>query len=294
MAWERLAEAQCGVVSRRQLREAGLSDSAITRLVRSGWLRVIAPAVYIVRGAPLDHGARLWRAVLSTGGALGFGTALQLWGVIEDCAERIVVVLPRQDHNRPVSGVRIRRRDHEAAAFTTLSGLPITTRSVSLLDHLGSLRFGAALPLADRALQRNWLSAEQLSDRLRRRPHLAGNNILRRIEAQLCDGAAAESERRLHRLLRHARITGWRANDEIWLAGRLLAVGDGVFRDAKLVVEIDGLAHHTAPDRFQRDRTRQNALIGAGWTVLRFTWADLVERPGYVIAVIRRQLSLAA
>jgi very-short-patch-repair endonuclease len=40
-----------------------------------------------------------------------------------------------------------------------------------------------------------------------------------------------------------------------------------------VAVEIDGFAFHHAPDRFQRDRTRQNALVGLGWTVLRFTWA---------------------
>ena len=44
--------------------------------------------------------------------------------------------------------------------------------------------------------------------------------------------------------------------------------------------EIDGRAFHSDADRFQRDRTRQNRLVGAGWTVLRFTWNDLRDRPG--------------
>ena len=61
-----------------------------------------------------------------------------------------------------------------------------------------------------------------------------------------------------------------------------------VFPGAKLVVEVDGLAHHVTPDRFQADRQRQNRLVAAGWTVLRFTWRDLTERPGYVVATIGR------
>jgi very-short-patch-repair endonuclease len=38
-----------------------------------------------------------------------------------------------------------------------------------------------------------------------------------------------------------------------------------------LVIEVDGWAYHRTPDRFQRDRERQNRLVAAGWTVLRFT-----------------------
>ena len=40
------------------------------------------------------------------------------------------------------------------------------------------------------------------------------------------------------------------------------------------------------PDQFRRDRVRQNRLVAAGWTVVRFTWRDLTERPDYVIATV--------
>ncbi|WP_431816518.1 hypothetical protein [Gordonia jacobaea] len=35
-------------------------------------------------------------------------------------------------------------------------------------------------------------------------------------------------------------------------------------------------------------------LIAKGWTVLNFTWSDLVERPDYVIASIEAALEAAA
>jgi len=53
---------------------------------------------------------------------------------------------------------------------------------------------------------------------------------------------------------------------------------------------VDGRAYH-GPDRFQSDRTRQNALTAAGCTVLRYTWYDLTERPGYVASQIRAMLA---
>jgi very-short-patch-repair endonuclease len=67
----------------------------------------------------------------------------------------------------------------------------------------------------------------------------------------------------------------------------VIGVGDFVFRDVRLVIEIDGLAFHVTPEQFQADRHRQNRLMAAGWTVLRFTWRDLTERPAYVISKIR-------
>ncbi len=56
------------------------------------------------------------------------------------------------------------------------------------------------------------------------------------------------------------------------------------------MLEVDGWAWHHAPDRFQRDRARQNALISAGWVVLRFTWLDLTNDPAGVIRQVRDAL----
>ena len=54
----------------------------------------------------------------------------------------------------------------------------------------------------------------------------------------------------------------------------------------RLIVEIDGREWHTGRDAFQRDRRRQNALIDAGWRVIRFTVDDVRLFPDYVIAEI--------
>ena len=74
---------------------------------------------------------------------------------------------------------------------------------------------------------------------------------------------------------------------------RRLRAGDWQQAAARLVIEVDGWAFHTDPARFQRDRTRQNRLVAAGWTVLRFTWADLHHRPDKVIREVRAALTIA-
>ena len=78
------------------------------------------------------------------------------------------------------------------------------------------------------------------------------------------------------------------ANYPLWIGGELVAVIDVALVGARIAIEIDGWAYHSDIARFQRDRHRQNDLIVAGWTVLRFTWADITRRPEYVINVIRR------
>ena len=100
------------------------------------------------------------------------------------------------------------------------------------------------------------------------------------------------AEQRLHRLLRRAGIAGWSPNTVVHDRLGIIGTVDVLFTDAKLVVEIDGFAYHGA-DRFQSDRTRQNRLVGAGYTVLRFTWHDLVDRPYDVVAQVRAALARA-
>ena len=201
------------------------------------------------------------------------------------------MIVARPRHLWRQDGVRVHRIDLRPWAIVRRHGLPVTSRRETALDHLGRLPAREAHAFADRALQQGWLQVADFADRVRRQPGRIGNQRCRRLAGTIGDGAAAESERLLHRLLRRAGITGWLPNHDVWVHGELIAVIDVAIPEAMLAVEIDGMAFHVAEDRFQRDRTRQNALVGLGWTVLRFTWRDLVDRPSHVIATIRRHLA---
>ena len=71
--------------------------------------------------------------------------------------------------------------------------------------------------------------------------------------------------------------------------GRFLARADLAWPDRKVIVEFDGDVHRER-DVFVNDARRHNRLVAAGWTVLRFTSADVLGRPDQVIAGIRRAL----
>jgi very-short-patch-repair endonuclease len=53
---------------------------------------------------------------------------------------------------------------------------------------------------------------------------------------------------------------------------------------------VDGRLHGTDSNQLELDRNRQNALVLAGWRVLRFTWPMVRGQPDAVIATIRRAL----
>ncbi len=170
-----------------------------------------------------------------------------------------------------------------------LDGLLATKRPRTVFDLLRTLDRKQASELLDRALQQRWIDLDELAGRVRAHSGRLGAPQLVTLVGQATAGAHSTAERLAVALLRRARITGWVANADICdPAGRRIAVGDLVFRTQRLVMEIDGRAHHVSAEQFQRDRERQNQLVAAGWTVLRFTWADLTQRPDQVVAVVRR------
>jgi very-short-patch-repair endonuclease len=104
----------------------------------------------------------------------------------------------------------------------------------------------------------------------------------------------SEMEARVHRLLRDAGIGGWTANAAVHDADGLVGYVDLLFTRQRVVVELDGRAYHTDPERFQRDRERQNRLVALGYVVLRFTWDDVVHRGAGLLAQVRDALARAA
>ena len=52
---------------------------------------------------------------------------------------------------------------------------------------------------------------------------------------------------------------------------------DAVWRDERLIVEVDGYRYHRAPSRFESDREKDVTLELKGWRVLRFTGRQLEE-----------------
>ena len=66
-----------------------------------------------------------------------------------------------------------------------------------------------------------------------------------------------------------------------------LGIADLYYPQARLVIEYDGAGHR---DRMTQDLRRQNAILSAGYKLLRFTAADIYQRPDGVFAQVARLL----
>jgi very-short-patch-repair endonuclease len=62
---------------------------------------------------------------------------------------------------------------------------------------------------------------------------------------------------------------------------------DLYYPSARLVIEYDGVNHR---DRLVEDNRRQNLLQNAGFRLLRFTAADLAQRPETIVTLVRDAL----
>lgn len=80
-----LARTQHGLVTRRQLLDAGLSPSTIKRWVSAGRLIVVYRPVYRLAGSPPSWEQRILAAVLAAGdgSVASHRSAARLWGVLD-------------------------------------------------------------------------------------------------------------------------------------------------------------------------------------------------------------------
>ena len=120
---------------------------------------------------------------------------------------------------------------------------------------------------------------------LDRAPGRSGTATLRALLNDEPTLTRSEAERRLRRLIRDAGLPPPESNV------RLLGFEvDFVWRAARLVVEVDGHAFHAHRAAFERDRERDQALVAAGFRVIRVTWRQLEREPLAVMARIAQAL----
>jgi very-short-patch-repair endonuclease len=96
----------------------------------------------------------------------------------------------------------------------------------------------------------------------------------------------SEAEQRLLRLVRKARLPAPDVNAS--LHGFEV---DFLWRDAALVLEVDGYAFHSGRAAFEQDRRRDAELAARGLTVIRVTWRQLADEPEAVVVRIGQALA---
>lgn len=281
-----------------QARALGIERWRLDMLVRSGWCDRPWRGIYRLRGAPDTADQALlvavWfsgadavashRAVAGLSGWPGFGGS---WPE---------VTKPRgQSQRRPygrVHGSLVLPATHRSVR----RAIPVTTPARTVFDLAGVVPRGRAERALDHVLNERLCTLADLQQvffamaRQGRRGTVAMREFLKeRGEGYVAP--ASELERIGRKLFADGGVPAPAFEVDLgsdkWV-GRV----DCVWRDERVIVELDSRRHHTGLLARDSDRRRDNELMAAGWRVIRVNWADLHDRPDEVLAWIRDALQL--
>jgi very-short-patch-repair endonuclease len=283
-----VAREQRGIVTRPQCRDAGIPDRTVDLWLATGRLERIHRSVYRMAGAPPCWEQSLRAAVLAAGpGALAsHRAAARLWGLVDEAPVEISVDRPLSHR---LDGVLV-HRTRDAMAPSLRHGIPVTTPMRAIVD------LGAVCPASqvEDAMERGLVArlftvagVEWARADVARRGR-QGAGVLREVLDRRALGDARPDgilEPRMAKLLRDFGLPSAVFQHPI---GRWVV--DFAYPERMVALEVDGWEVHSSPAALQRDLERQNALVALGWTVLRFTWRDVVLRPGAVARQIQAVL----
>ena len=283
-----LAAKQRGVITRAQLLELGLTRTTIDNWVKHSRLHPLYRGVFLLGHPRPIAGARNLAAVLACGrgAVLSHLSAAGLWRLLPGREGDVDVTVPGRNPGRR-RGIRVHRVNGlDRRDVRKLGGIPITSPARTIFDVAAVVRRRELEQALAEAYARRLARRSDFVSLLARRSSLPGTRALR---ALLDDGTPAltrsQAEERLLALIRRAELPAPEINVRI---GRDEV--DFMWRDQRLIVEVDGFRFHSSRSAFEHDRRRDAELSSQGFRVIRITWRQIVDRPEALIARLAKAL----
>lgn len=228
---------------------------------------------------------------LPAGGAFAGLTAARLLGLDLPEPPCVEIVVPHDSGVSPRGDARVRCVQLGPDDVIWRDGLPVTAPLRTCFDLAGRLPLVEGVVAVDMALHQGLIDVEVFRAYITKRAGVAGVVGARRVLEFAEPKAESPMESRLRLLLVQGGLPRPEAQVELHDArGRFVGRPDLFYRAEQLGLEYDGENHR---DRLVSDNRRQNALQALGVRLLRYTGADLRERPAVVVAEVRRALAQA-
>jgi len=288
-----MASLRHGLLTRTDAVVAGLTPRQIERRVLTNRWRRVHRGVYAVAGSPRTVEQDLLAGCMATDGAASHRAGMTLWDVEPDVHRAdISVCRTRAPYFEGI--VLHRSGDLHPDHLTERRGVPVTNPLRTLAD------IGAVSPrwcvqrFLEQGLARRLFSGTSVVG-VRWELSRQGRSGLGALEwaidrAGLHLGVVESVlEAAFARLCITYDLPAPELQHEVVVGGRRRRI-DAAWPGPMVAVEVDGFASRIDRGRFQDDRTRQNALVQAGWTVIRFTWDDVMRRPHHVATTILKVL----
>jgi very-short-patch-repair endonuclease len=268
-----------GLVSRRAHPEL---ERVLDGLLARREIEAVLPGVYTLPGLGVMPQIRMAALQLYERDAIFLEHAaahLTFWPALP--VDVVAAAVPRS-RSLERRGFRLVRRTIPIELVMDVHGRRATVPALTALD-LGA-------DAIDFALREDAVTLDEMQATVDLISRHRGNGARRLVLQDSSGEPWSAAERQLHRLLREAGIDDWVGNLPV-VIGESLYVIDVAFRRIKLAVEVDGRPYH-GDANFESDRWRQNALMLAGWRILRFTWRMIEDYPRRVVAMVEDALSL--
>jgi very-short-patch-repair endonuclease len=270
-----LAERQHGCVAHWQLRRMSLGRGAIEHRLRCGRLHRIHHGVYAVGHRMLGPDGWRMAAVLAAGAdaVLTHHSATDLWGLQTSARRRHDVTSPRQLRSRPA--IRMHQAHLPSDEVTLVRGIPVTTVPRTILDVAATAPpLAVARLIHESEVKRLW-DPLSLFDLLARYPRRSGTAAITAALAERSSSVPKEVFTQAFAEFLDRRSLP-RPEFNVWLdvGGRLYEI-DCLWRERRVIVELDGRAAHDTARAFESDRAKDRRLTVARWRPLRVTWRQL-------------------
>lgn len=289
-----LAERQHGVVSRAQLVAIGLGRGGIGLRVQRGRLHPVHRGVYAVGHKRITGMGRKMAAVLAggAGAVLSHGSAANLWGIRPSDSCDVDVTVGRALRAR--RGLRFHHSSLPTDEVATVSSIPTTTVPRTVFDLATKLSLRQLQRAVNEAEIRRLWDSLSLPDLLARYPRRPGAAAIRALIEQANPGITrSDLEDRFIAFLEASNLPLPATNVRLYVGGRWIEA-DCVWREQRLIVELDSHTYHGTRASFESDRARDRALTAVGWRVIRVTWRQLHREPHALLADLRAALQLGA
>ena len=257
------------------------------RLRRGQWQRLHVGVYATFTGQP-DREAMVWAALRRAGpdAVLSHQTAAEFSKLTSAPSTSIHVTVPRDRHVRPITGVIVHRSNRvEQARHPTLTP-PRTRIEETALDLAACSRnLDEAVAWLARACGARLTTPDRLRAALDARTRVRWREALTAGLDDIAGGAHSALE--LRYVGRVERPHGLpRAQRQVRaVRGRRTEYRDALYTEYGVAVETDGAIAHPAEARW-RDQHRDNAAHAEGIVTLRYSWADVTQRPCQVAAQV--------
>jgi very-short-patch-repair endonuclease len=289
-----VAASQYGAFTPAQAMGAGMPIRTFRRRVANGiFLPTRLPEVYRLASSEETWHQRLWVAHLWGGevSAISHASAGALYVLDEFEPGPVELSVPRGTKH-VVRGIRLHQARLRSGDVRVIDGLRVTSPERTLLDIAATRRVEVAEDAAEDAFYKGLTIPEKVLGRIKGQP---GSAALRQYIQERGDGRpmARKLERAFWRLMRKAGLAKVLTRQfEVRIDGERFFI-DAAAPDLRLAFECDGLGKRTSRSATNAEYRRQNLLILNGWTVVRFTWDEVMHDPDFVVHTVREAMATA-